>query len=530
MDTMNVNQAISQQIFQVLTKASLDNLNAGDIISGRIQSLDNGLLLIKLLDGALFTAKTPDGFTAKAGEPITLEIGDRQNNQLTAKIINQETISSGKAGEEAALVDTIKSNLDSLGVENSNRLISGVLDLIKAEPGMHPDKASFIIANGLKQDPEMVEIFQKISEHEFSLHKNLESLKEGLSESLFKTDADTSFKLLKPLLISQEADELSGVFKEMLPEASPKLMQTISQNIRELLTKVLINEFGDKGDSQKSDTINKEKVESLIKNALLSVENENSKGESVKSGSILTPKNIESLLKSINKALENIHTKTDALIAGDKKPDFQKQIKAVLEKLFDKASIKVEDSITEKFDIKEKNESLKEIMDFSQKVLNSLDDSAKASNLPAFKEIDNAFKFFSQVNTYDSILQLPIMINRENTTGELYIMKRKKGRKKIDTENFTLFLSLTTNSLGIVESFLNASRKCITISFRVEDENLVKLIKENYRVLYDGLLEKGFKLVEMKCRILEKDRVNPVNAVEKAQELLGTQNRVDLKI
>ena len=228
--------------------------------------------------------------------------------------------------------------------------------------------------------------------------------------------------------------------------------------------------------------------------------------------------------------MENIHTKTDALIAGDKKPDFQKQIKAVLEKLFDKASIKVEDSITEKFDIKEKNESLKEIMDFSQKVLNSLDDSAKASNLPAFKEIDNAFKFFSQVNTYDSILQLPIMINRENTTGELYIMKRKKGRKKIDTENFTLFLSLTTNSLGIVESFLNASRKCITISFRVEDENLVKLVKENYRVLYDGLLEKGFKLVEMKCRILEKDRVNPVNAVEKAQELLGTQNRVDLKI
>ena len=279
MDTMNVNQAISQQIFQVLTKASLDNLNAGDIISGRIQSLDNGLLLIKLLDGALFTAKTPDGFTAKAGEPITLEIGDRQNNQLTAKIINQETISSGKAGEEAALVDTIKSNLDSLGVENSNRLISGVLDLIKAEPGMHPDKASFIIANGLKQDPEMVEIFQKISEHEFSLHKNLESLKEGLSESLFKTDADTSFKLLKPLLISQEADELSGVFKEMLPEASPKLMQTISQNIRELLTKVLINEFGDKGDSQKSDTINKEKVKSQIKNVLLSVENENSKGE-----------------------------------------------------------------------------------------------------------------------------------------------------------------------------------------------------------------------------------------------------------
>jgi hypothetical protein len=109
-------------------------------------------------------------------------------------------------------------------------------------------------------------------------------------------------------------------------------------------------------------------------------------------------------------------------------------------------------------------------------------------------------------------------------------MKRKKGRKKIDTENFTLFLSLSTKSLGVVETFLNASHRRITISFRVEDENLVRLVKDNYRVLYDGLLEKGFKLVEMKCRVLEKERVNPVNAAKKAQELLGTQTRVDLKI
>ncbi len=530
MDTMNVNQAISQQIFQVLTKASLDNLNAGDIISGRIQSLENGLLLIKLLDGALFTAKTPDGFAAKVGEPITLEIGDRQNNQLTAKIINQRPINNGKAGEETVLIDTIKSNLGSLGVENSQSLISGVLDLIKAEPGIPTEKASFIIANGFKQDPEMIEIFQKISEHEFSLHKNLESLEEGLSDSLFKTDADTSLRLLKPLLVSQEADELSGILDKLFSEASPKLVHTISQNVRELLTKVLINEFSDTESLQKADTMSKEAVESLMKNALSIVENESSKVETAKSESILTPQNTEGLLKTINKAIESIHTKTEAFMEGNNNPDFQKQIKAVLEKLFDKASIKVENNITEKLDIKEKNAALKEIMDFSQKVLNNLDDSAKASNMPAFKEINNAFKFFSQVNTYDSILQLPIMINRENTTGELYVMKRKKGRKNIDTENFTLFLSLTTNSLGIVESFLNASRKCITISFRVEDENLVKLVKENYRVLYDGLLEKGFKLVEMKCRVLEKERVNPVNAVEKAQELLGTQNKVDLKL
>jgi hypothetical protein len=201
-----------------------------------------------------------------------------------------------------------------------------------------------------------------------------------------------------------------------------------------------------------------------------------------------------------------------------------------LSRLFDKALIKVDNGVAEKFDIREKNETLKTIMDFSQKVLNNSDENARAANMPAYKEIDNAFRFFNQITTYDSVLQLPIMINKERTTGELYVMKRKKGRRKIDTENFTLFLSLSTNSLGIVESFLNASHRRITISFRVEDENLVKLVKDNYRVLYDGLMEKGYKLVEMKCRVLDKERVNPVNAAKKALDLLGTLTRVDIKI
>ena len=52
MDTINVNPAVSQQIFQIFTKASLENLNAGDILRGRVQSMENGLLLIRLLDGS----------------------------------------------------------------------------------------------------------------------------------------------------------------------------------------------------------------------------------------------------------------------------------------------------------------------------------------------------------------------------------------------------------------------------------------------------------------------------------------------
>ena len=88
MDFMNVNQSMPQNLFQVLTKVSLDTLSTGDILKGRVQSLDDGILLIKLLDGKLFSAAVPEDFFASQGDTITLEIGQRQNNQLTAQILS----------------------------------------------------------------------------------------------------------------------------------------------------------------------------------------------------------------------------------------------------------------------------------------------------------------------------------------------------------------------------------------------------------------------------------------------------------
>ena len=95
------------------------------------------------------------------------------------------------------------------------------------------------------------------------------------------------------------------------------------------------------------------------------------------------------------------------------------------------------------------NSSCKEVMSNS-------DNASKETNLPVLKEINTAFRFFEQVTTYNSVIQLPIKINQEETTGDLYVMKRKDSRRKIDTNNFTLFLSLSTKSLGLVESFLNS--------------------------------------------------------------------------
>lgn len=523
MDSVHIEQAAGTQLFQVLYKASLENLIAGDILRGKVQSLDQGLLLIKLLDGASFTAEVPRDFPASQGDWITLEISERQNDRLMAKIISSEHgPADGGASESVPVEAFIGQKLDSYGIRSSEKLISEVLELLKAEPGLSPEQASFITANGLESNQELFGVIQKLSEHEFQMTDNLLAVREGLINGLEKMDAAGRRELLKPLLmqltVSQKADEIFRQIRQTLPQISEKLSgrlrESIRQNVHELLNKILLEETPD-GDA--------------IKNLLNNIPEQ----------SILKPEEIKNILQIIDKAIEEMHTKADSNSSGDagnaadvgKDTDVGKAAEAakVVNKLFERLVIKAEKGSAEEFDMGEKAKALREALSFSAKVLDRMDDTTREQVLPALKEAGNALRFFEQATVYNTFMQMPLKINGENTTGELYVMGRKNKRKKPDAGNFTIFISLRTSGLGLVESLINAADKCVTINFGVEHQTLVNLIRENHRVLYDGLLKKGYRLADLRCRVID-GRTGLLNASEKAEEILGLHSGVDVKI
>lgn len=537
MEFMNVNQSMPQDLFQVLTKVSLESLNTGDVLKGRVQALENGVLLIKLLDGQTFSAAVSDDFSANQGDLITLEIGPSLNDQLTARILSMESQAKSLANNQDVLANTIEASLESFGVSNAKELVDSVIQLLGSKPELNIEQASFIIANKLDQAPDMNDLLLKISEHEFSLHDNLQTLKEGLLDTIAGMDRESVANLLTPTIINQEVDDLSSQIRALFSNESNNISDSIIQNVKQLLTKTLMDELS-KSDGKVH--INKELIEAAIKDAVANASSDDevnlandmqkSTATQQNKGDVsLSQKSMFEILKIINKGLGRIHEKSGNIEKSDE-GRFLKEIKTVLEKLFDNAFIKVEDGLIEKIDAKEKSQALKEVLQLAQDIIKNSDNTSKEQNLPLLKEIDTAFRFFEQVTTYNSIVHIPIKMNEQHATGELYVMKRKNRGRKIDTNNFTLFLSLTTKNLGVVESFLNTTHKRITIRFRLENQELVKLFDDNYRLLYDRLFEKGFTLVDMKCRIIDEDRANIVNASIKVEELLGTRTKLDLKI
>ena len=62
--------------------------------------------------------------------------------------------------------------------------MDNVLELLNSKPELDTDQASFLVANKLSAAPDMDKLLLKISDHELSLHKNLQSLQDGILKLL----------------------------------------------------------------------------------------------------------------------------------------------------------------------------------------------------------------------------------------------------------------------------------------------------------------------------------------------------------
>nr|WP_276020496.1 flagellar hook-length control protein FliK [Acetivibrio straminisolvens] len=174
--------------------------------------------------------------------------------------------------------------------------------------------------------------------------------------------------------------------------------------------------------------------------------------------------------------------------------------------------------INEKVDSKEIN--VKEIYKDIYKKLEIVRNVLQDSNIPGKQEILNKLdniksniNFLNELNKHSVYFQIPLKVFDRNTTGELYILKRNNGRKRIDPQNATVFLSLNTENMGQVDSLINVNRKNVSINLRLEKDEVYDFIKENYIELYEGLLKKGYKLVDIKYRLID-EKVNLINAQE----------------
>jgi len=135
---------------------------------------------------------------------------------------------------------------------------------------------------------------------------------------------------------------------------------------------------------------------------------------------------------------------------------------------------------------------------------------AKTEMLEQTRRLMDHVRLLNDIDQF-AYMQLPVKLGDERKTAELYMFKRKGG-KRADPENVNILLAIDLEYMGHWEALLNFRNKDVSIQMEVPGEKEKEYISENTVVLHEMLAEAGFKLVNTDIKYL-KTETTPLTAL-----------------
>lgn len=114
------------------------------------------------------------------------------------------------------------------------------------------------------------------------------------------------------------------------------------------------------------------------------------------------------------------------------------------------------------------------------------------SNAAALAEnIRGNVEFINQINEAYTYVQVPLKMNSQNASGQLYVYTNKKNIEDPERE-LSAFLHLDLDNLGSTDVSVRMLHKKVTTSFYMETDESYELVKQFLPVLEDRLKQKGY--------------------------------------
>ncbi len=511
----------AQQILQLLTQYAR-NITVGDTITGRILSVENGLLLLQLLDGSHLSAQIQSEDKYSAGDVLKLEVMDKKDGQVFVRELEHTVVRSAPKNPTEVLkslnlpadskrMEVVEALLD-MGIKPDAEMVEKSVLLLKDKQVIDVKQAVFLTLNRMEEKDAYFPLLKKTMDKTFHFAERWQNFVGQLKE----LDEKTLMRIAKELQVYET------VQKTDLSVFTGKMIKTVqSDNFQGLAPERYI-------------------TESLVGDILVESMNmmgETSAGvfnEAVLSGKIgrffpafhqLTQLQQESILRMF----QDILTELSISIREDEMTmqETERIVDRSLLELPPRISIESSEASLPK--VKEWLEDIERKMAIVHKNVIDADDPDSERFLPVLHEMGTAVEFFRDIQSYGAYVQIPLVLKENATRGELYVMKRNGKRSKIDSDDFSLFLSLTTQNLGMMDMFIHVKDKNVMLQVMVEDEKFYELLNEEYKPLYQALKQKGYQLYSMK-HMLRDEGLTLLNADRKASELLRQDRKIDYRI
>lgn len=525
----------------------LSRLNIGDVIKAKVLEMTSGELMLKLFDGTVFKAALTSEIDTKPGDLLELTVSGKSDGSITMETVKKNLKSETLQNEIKKLLismeitpkpENIKLAVEfkAAGVKILPEVFEKAVEMLKKFSELSPEKAVFLAAKGIRPEEGRIDTLVKLLEGRLKLGKQLDDLQSVISS--IEEGVTAGNKAEKPFVMPAEAVVAPiGTLNKAAIRPQETSKTALSTELRNLPIAAPAGEDVDVVNlisniaSLKSDGSNTGTDPTPMRKAV---------NETVSHAAHLTP--VVTAAAELPEKVNLTDVTDDELKIT--KPDNEQTKESGLKILKDEAESldKLKTTFKSMF-VNTDSEELKSDLDVKKlykDIIEKLDIIKSTARYAGFSgadeitarvnNINDGIKLMNQINNNTAYYQIPLNISGYKTTGELYVLKREQTRKRIDPRDVTMFISLDTQNIGRIETVIDIKGKNVSMNLRAEEQQIIEFIKENYKDLYNSLVGKGYRLVDVKYRLIE-DETNPVNMERNIKkELDSGRYSLDMRI
>jgi len=198
---------------------------------------------------------------------------------------------------------------------------------------------------------------------------------------------------------------------------------------------------------------------------------------------------------------------------------------AQLDKLFTKIGRDDSDAGTR---LRDARQELYTRLALVEEAISSASQPARAEMLVQTQKLMDHVRLLNSIEQF-VYMQLPVQLSEERKAADLYVFKRKGG-KRADPENVNILLAIDLENMGHWESLVNIKNKDVSIQMEVRGEAEKDHFNSSTVLLHNMLDEAGFKLVSTNIKLAEEE-TTPLTALSTFDRYTGgKQGIIDFRI
>ncbi len=559
-DTSGVSSTAQTQLDKGM--AALKSMSPGETLQGEVVSVNGNDVTLKIADNAVITAKLEQNMNVAVGQKMMFEISNNNNGQVALRALftnlAQEQLATNALqaagietnGQTAQMISGLMKEGMPIDMQTLQNVYHDILKFPEADQSLlvHMHKI------GMETTPQNVEQFQALVNYEERvastvnelIHelpgelKNMAqngdmakvmSVTQELVSLIAEYELQGSSEGVQPVVMSGETMPDGAVLKsptEQIPiqnapedivsllpkEENVSTPQTAMDKALAALEEAMNpqNQVHTLADGDKQQLL-PQAVAGAEETVALDAEPQNlagvlTKSEATELALVLEQngfsKETVALVQNGNLPMHELFTALkaelemkDSAVAGKlwDNPAFSKLMTKQLQSawLLDPSDVENGRNVTEFY-----NRLNQQVNSIIHSMSQSLSESSVLSQ--SLQQFQENVDFLNNLNQFMPYVQLPLKMNGQSATGDLYVYADKKSLAA-GKETVSAALHLDMQNLGMVDVFVKMQDKNVTTDFCLENEETLDFIAEHMDMLSERLERRGYTLnAQMKVK------------------------------